>query len=139
MFGQGPHLRGAAPMIEDAGFADAMGTAAKATLVKAALDTAVPMAAEGLTKMCPRRASAVIDSTNALQIVDTPSPGSPFQQFVNGKQQPTNVDDDQIANSATPADNPVLRIDKEVKLLMDKERSRYTDVLDTTSARLLTW
>ena len=43
MFGSGPHLRGAA---EDAGFTGAMEAAAKATLVKAAMDAVVPAAAE---------------------------------------------------------------------------------------------
>ena len=56
MFNHGPHLRGAAPPPEDAGFTGAMEVAAKATLVKAALDTAVPMAADGLARMCPHRA-----------------------------------------------------------------------------------
>ena len=134
MFAQGPHLRGA---IEDVGFAGAMGRAAKATLVAAAMEKAVPMAAEGLAKMCPRRAPpAVADGNNALPIEDTPSPGSPSQQFVNGKINVANHNDDDktidLIGTATiiiSIDNPILRPDREFKSVLDKERTTTIELV----------
>ena len=51
----GPHLRGAAPLLENAGFGDALGTAVKVTVAKAALDGVVPAMAEKATHLCPSR------------------------------------------------------------------------------------
>ena len=137
MSNHGLDLRGAAPPPEDAGFIGALEVVAKATQVKVALETAVPMAADGLARMCPHRARKEDEqNVDKLEIQDTPSPGSPFQQWSTSKQQPSNNEDERpIESNITTANNPVLRFDKEVRSLLDKERNKYTELLDTTIGR----
>ena len=139
MFGSGPHLRGAA---EEAGFAGAMETMAKATLVKVAVETAIPMAADKLTKLCPHRRPPDA-AANALPILDAPSPSSPFQKVVD-KQQQDHTTKDPIDNDltidndkgniiiiiATTNANAVLRLDLEVKFIIENERAKWIDMLD---------
>ena len=141
---QGPHLGGAAEVV---GFGDAMGTSAKATLVAAVVDKGVMTAAEVLAKTCPRRAPPAVANGNigTLPITDAPSPGSPFQTFVDGKTNrndddktidstTTNTNGDKtidLITANTSADNPVLRLDREVKSVLDKERTKTIELVDT--------
>ena len=140
MFGSGPNLRGAAPPPEDIGFSGAVETLVKGTLVNAAVDPAVPAAAEKLAKLCAHRRKP----TNSLPIQDAPSPSSPFQKFMQQPQDSTNDDHehDQTNNdqpTATSDEPPntnyaILRLDAEVKSILAKERinnsAAWTELLD---------
>ena len=139
----GPHLRGAAQPPEDAGFGSTMEKIVKAIVVKAAMGVAVPAIAERAARMFPSHAKPASHAGTSLEIVETPAidvGDYPFHRLVKSKQQNSTNDDhnepivnDQIADddtTTTTNTTQVSRIDKEVKLVVDKELGKLIDMLD---------
>ena len=119
----------------------------KGALVKSAVETVMPAAAEKFAKFCAHRRQP----TTSLPIQDTPSPSSPFQKVMQQQQDSINDDHDhdQTNNdqpTATSDEQPnttnaILRLDAEVKSILVKERTNnsaaWTEVLDENMTSIM--
>ena len=113
-------------------FSRAAESIAKATAMNAAMDSVAPAIAERVAKFCFSRAKPVAQGPPRRR----PLNRFFFRKFVksliiNDPHDP--FDNDSITNSGAIiiVDNqPVLRLDKEVRFIADKERNKWSDMLD---------